>query len=250
VRTRVVTIESGPPCSRTFGAGDAVVVVDVIRATTTAITGVALGRRVFPAPSLAAARAVAAELCDPLLVGEHDGARATGCTLTNSPAQLAQRSDRRRPMVLISSSGTPLLHEVRHAGAVFLACLRNARATARALAARHDRITLIGAATHGAFREEDQLCCARIAESLLTAGFTVGDEQTRAVVDRWSGAPPEALLTSASVAYLRATDQLADLEFILRHVDDLSTAFALARGEVVVLPTVAPHTQLAVRGGH
>jgi len=54
-------------------AGDVIVVVDVVRATTTAVTAVAQGRRCFTAPSVAAARRRAARLEQPLLAGEIGG---------------------------------------------------------------------------------------------------------------------------------------------------------------------------------
>jgi 2-phosphosulfolactate phosphatase len=244
-----VTIGLGPPCRRSFGADDAVIVVDVIRSTTTAITAVALGRRCFPAPSVAAARAVGLGLVHPLFAGELDGERAPGFDLNNSPAEVARLHDPARPLVLVSSSGTPLLDEVRNAGAVYLACLRNQRAVAHYVAGRHARIAIFGAATRGEFREEDQQCCARIAELLVNAGFAVEDRQTAACLERWSGAPPDAFLGSRSVAYLRASGQLADLEFILRHVDDLPSAFALRQGEVVALSPGAARAVHAVRGG-
>src|SRR5205085_231772 len=85
---------------------DAIVAVDVIRATTTAVTAVALGRICFPVPSLEAAVRIEAKLERPLLVGELGGNMPHGFDLTNSPAALAKRTDVSRPMILLSSSGT------------------------------------------------------------------------------------------------------------------------------------------------
>jgi 2-phosphosulfolactate phosphatase len=237
---RRVAVGAGPPCARRFGRDDAVIVVDVIRATTTAITAVALGRRCLPAPSLAAARALARALAGPrggarqppLLVGELEGAPPVGFDLTNSPAAIAGRTDVERPMVLLSSSGTRLMHAVAGAGAIYPACLRNQRAVAEHVLRRHRRVTVLGAASRGEFREEDRLCCARIAAHLVRAGFAVDGASTDALLARWADAPTEALLGSQSVTYLRRTGQLADLEFILGHVDDLDAPFELAAGEI------------------
>src|SRR5262245_49992198 len=68
-----------------YGEGYAIVAVDVIRATTTAVTGVALGRRCFPVPSLEAAVPLAARLDNPLLVGELGGNMPHGFHMNNSP---------------------------------------------------------------------------------------------------------------------------------------------------------------------
>jgi 2-phosphosulfolactate phosphatase len=236
---RRVLIDAGPPCARRFDRDDAVVVVDVIRAMTTAVTAVAMGGRCLPVASLDAAHERARALCRPLLVGELGGDCPGGFDLSNSPAELARRTDlEERPVVLLSSSGTPLLQAVEGAGAVYPACLRNRRAVAEHLAARHARVAVMGAATRGQFRQEDQLCCAFIAGWLADAGFAVDDERTAELIARWSGAPPEAFLGSQSVSYLRQTGQLADLDFILRHVDDLDAVFCLRAGEIVRAETV------------
>ena len=52
-------------------------------------------------------------------------------------------------------------------------------------------------------------------------------------VERWRDATPDAILESASVEYLRRSDQLDDLTFILEHVDDLDTVYAIDGREVV-----------------
>jgi len=216
--------------------GYAVVAVDVIRATTTAATAVAAGRRCFPVPSLEVAVPLAARLDDPLLVGELGGNMPYGFHVQNSPAQLADRADLSRPMILLSTSGTGLIYKARGAEAVYAACLRNYSAQAERLASRHDRIALVGAGTRNEFREEDQLCCAWIAERLISAGFDPGDERTHALVERWSGAPVDAITASKSAHYLGETGQLRDLDYILAHVDDLNTVFALEGEELVMVP--------------
>jgi len=211
----------------------AIVAVDVIRATTTAVTAVSMGRACFPVPSLEAATSCAAGLENPLLVGELGGNMPYGFDMTNSPAELAARTDTFRPMVLLSSSGTRLMCAANGAPAVYAACLRNYVATARHLAAYHSKIALLGAGTRGEFREEDQMCCAWIAQELIEAGYIPEDATTISIVERWGEAPPSACMTSKSVDYLRRTGQLKDLEFILKHVSDLDSAFMLEDGQIV-----------------
>ena len=216
-----------------YTRGYAIVAVDVIRATTTAITAAALGRRCFPAPTVAAARQRAAQLERALLVGEVGGDKPAGFDMTNSPAALARRTDVERPMVLVSSSGTVLLHHAQACGPVYLACFRNARSLAPRLAGRYTRIAVLGAASRGEFREEDQMCCAQIAAQLVETGYEPEDGATHDLIRRWSDAPPDAWLESNSVAYLRRCGELSDLAFIRQHRHDLPTAFRLQSGEVV-----------------
>lgn len=231
-----VVIDCFPDSVRRYREGYAVVAIDVIRATTTAVTGVSLGRRCFPVPSIEHALPVAARLNQPLLVGELGGNMPFGFDMTNSPAELATRTDQARPMILLSSSGTQLIANAAECDAVYIASLRNTTALVDHLAERHRRVAVIGAGTRGEFREEDQYCCALVAQGLMDRGFAAEDQQTRDVTDRWRGKPADAWIESKSVDYLRKSGQLRDLDFILAHIDDLQAAFMLKHGEVVLMP--------------
>jgi 2-phosphosulfolactate phosphatase len=231
-----VVIDFLPEALAQYREGYAIVAIDVIRATTTAVTAAATGRRCFPEPTIEGALARAATLERPLLVGELGGNMPFGFDLTNSPAQLLERSDVERPMILLSSSGTQLIGDARDAGLpTYLACFRNFAAVAAHLAPRHRHVAVIGAGTRGEFREEDQMCCAWVAEGLLAAGFRAEDARTQEIVDRWRGQPAEACRVSKSVDYLRRSEQLRDLDFILAHVNDLRAACLLKHGEAVLV---------------
>jgi 2-phosphosulfolactate phosphatase len=228
-----VVIDCFPESVPAYRDDHAIVAIDVIRATTTATTAVALGLRCYVAGTLEELVPLAARLDNPLLVGEVGGNMPYGFDLTNSPAALTQLADRSRPMILLSTSGTRLVCESRGARGVYVACLRNYRAVARHLADVGDRVAVIGAGARGEFREEDQLCCGWIAELLLEAGFDAADEQTERVVTRWRGADLAKLRTGNSAKYLVDTGQLADLDFVLAHVDDLDVVVELQGDEIV-----------------
>ena len=221
-----------------YRKGYAVVVIDVVRATTTAITAVALGRRCLPVASLDSAYSLAGRLADPLLVGEVNGIMPDGFDINNSPVALMKRTDLHRPAVLLSSSGTKLLQTAASCEAVFLACLRNFTSLANYLAHNFADVAVIGAGTRGEFREEDQMCCAWIAERLFDFDYRAGNEATAAIVDHWRGCRPDAWTHGNSAAYLRRSRQLDDLEFILGHIDDLHAVFSLRDGEVMCEPFV------------
>jgi 2-phosphosulfolactate phosphatase len=230
--TRTVAIGCYQERLNGFEGYDVTVVVDVIRATTTAVTAVAAGRRCFPVTSLGAAMEVAERLHNPLFVGELGGNMPFGFDVTNSPAQIATRTDLARPMILLSTSGTRLMCAAH--GSVYLACLRNYSALVRHLAGVPTNVAVIGAGTRGEFREEDALCCAWVAAGLLDSGFGAADDRTVEIVETWADRPVDSIVESDSSAYLRATDQLHDLDFILTHVDDLDSVFARRNGEIVL----------------
>jgi 2-phosphosulfolactate phosphatase len=159
--------------------------------------------------------------------------------MENSPAQLANRSDTHRPLVLVSSSGTKVIHEAAGCEAVYLGCFRNHSVLAGYLTQRHPRVAVIGAGSKGEFREEDQICCAWIAAGLMSRGHLPGSPQTGEIVSRWRDAPPSACLCSRSVDFLRRTSQLRDLDFILTHIDDLRDVFEVRDGEVKMVRSAA-----------
>jgi 2-phosphosulfolactate phosphatase len=223
VKRKTVSIRCFANGSYKYEAGRALVAVDVIRATTTAVTAVSMGRQCHVVPTLQAAFDTASRLSNALLTGEVGGEMPHGFELTNSPAQLAARSDVSRPVVLLSSTGTRLMCGIMQSDSAYLACFRNYSATIVHLANEHDAATLIGAGTNGDFREEDQMCCAWIAEGLIQSGFDPEDDTTLRMIERWHGAPRDAFRISQSVAYLRRSGQLRDLEFILSHFDDVDT---------------------------
>lgn len=231
---RTVAIDFLPESVNRYRRGWAIVVVDVIRATTTAITAVAAGRRCFPVPSKEAALAFAQNLNNPLLGGESGGERLAGFEVDNSPAQLAARTDIHRPLVLVSSSGTKVIHEATGCEAVYLACFRNFSAVAAYLKDHCPRVAVIGAGTKGEFREEDQMCCSWIAGRLIQNEFAPENPETLSIIDRWRGAPPRACLCSHSADFLIRTGRLDDLNYILGHIDDLSAIFSVSNGEVTM----------------
>lgn len=224
------------PDFRGVGRDSVVVGVDVIRATTTAVTAVATGRACFPVPSLEAARPLAASLNNPLLAGELGGEKPSCFELQNSPSELDRAPAPDRPLILLSTSGTKMLCEAAMRHRTYAACLRNTTAQADHLASHHDHVMLLAGESRGEFREEDRLCCARIAKRLVAAGYDVRDRFSEEVLETWGDADDNAFLAGRSARYLADTGQTHDLAFIREHIDDLDAVFELRDGQIVASP--------------
>src|SRR5215471_6514517 len=171
MKSKTVSICCFTSGMQVYAVDAALVAVDVIRSSTTATTAVSTGRKCHLAPTLFAALETASRLPKALLAGELGGDMPAGFDLTNSPAELAGHPDISRPLVLLSSTGTRLMYEIRHRASAYLACFRNYGATIAHLGQNHNAVILVGAGTRGEFREEDQMCCAWIAEGLIESGF-------------------------------------------------------------------------------
>ena len=239
-------IDCFPEAAERYAPDVAIVAIDVIRATTTAVTAVYTGRRCYPVPTIDSAFALARRLHHPLLAGEIGGMKPEGFDINNSPAEIAVRTDTERPLVLLSSSGTRLMHSARRANEVYAACFRNFRAVASHLSLNHLSVALIGAGSQGEFREEDMMCCAWIAGILMRRGYVASDSRTLEIVDAWGKTSADACLVSNSVRYLMRTDQRSDLDFILTHCDDVPLPAVVEDGEVLPYP-VSEEMELVAR---
>ncbi|HET9083397.1 MAG TPA: 2-phosphosulfolactate phosphatase [Candidatus Limnocylindrales bacterium] len=214
--------------------GRTIVAIDVIRATTFAITAIATGRRCIVARDVDDALEIRDRMGDVLLAGEVAGEQPVGFEMNNSPADLVDRQDLHRPVVMVSSSGARLMLEAgRATRRVYVACLRNVTAVVRRLLEQDTDVALIGAGSRGEFREEDQICCAWIADRLMVAGFSPGNSQTLEITERWRGSTASDIAMSNSATYLRRSGQLRDLDFIGAHVDDLGLVPSIAGNEVL-----------------
>ncbi len=211
----------------------AVVVIDVIRSITVAATAIESGRKCFFAPSIEAAFLLAKQFESPLLVGEMGGSMPYGFDMNNSPVEIENRKDILRPAIMVSSSGIPLLYSLKDCNSVYVACLRNYGATVKHLAGLHRHVIVLGAPTRGEFREEDQLCCAWIANGLMKTGFVSENNKTSSIVNLWRDKPVTVCGEGKSAEYLRRSGQSKDLDFILRHVNDLNSVLSIKKDEIV-----------------
>jgi 2-phosphosulfolactate phosphatase len=194
------------------------------------------GTGIYPVDSIEAAVRLADDLERPILSGELGGVQPYGFHLQNSPSQIADLERSSRPIILLSTSGTRLIAEAARYGRTYLCCLRNAAAQAAHLARLGTDVMVFGAATRGEFREEDQLCAARVARDLLRHGYGVASASTGEVIERFGDAPDDVILGGRSATYLRETGQERDLAFVLEHVDDLDAVFVIDEGVVRALP--------------
>lgn len=163
---------------------ETLVVMDVLRATTTLLTALESGAEaVVPAESVEEAYRLAGEIAAAggraLLAGERHTLRIEGFDLGNSPLECTPETVRGRTLVMTTTNGTRAFRLARqHARAspILSACLRNVAAVAERCAARGADVVLVCAGTDGRLSVEDALCAGLIAERLAAGeGVTLGD---------------------------------------------------------------------------
>jgi 2-phosphosulfolactate phosphatase len=156
-------------------AGKTVVVIDVLRATTTIIHALAAGaREVVPCLEVDEARQVAARLGgEAVLGGERGGVAIAGFDLGNSPAEYTRERVGGKTVVLTTTNGTRAMQRCKLAGRLLLGAFANFSAVCRELAAS-DQVALVCAGTDGHVTREDTLLAGAIVDDLLRSRAICG----------------------------------------------------------------------------
>ncbi len=113
-----------------------VVVIDVLRASTTITYAMLAGaREVIPVASVAQAMKIVGNLhsTSTILCGERGGKRVEGFKLGNSPAEYTEEAVAGKALILSTTNGAVALTKAKHARVCFVSSFVNASATVSAL---------------------------------------------------------------------------------------------------------------------
>ncbi|WP_117237305.1 2-phosphosulfolactate phosphatase [Thermus sediminis] len=195
---------------------DVVLVVDVIRATTTAVALLETGAEaLYLTAGLEAARAF--KDADVLLSGEVGGLKPPGFDLGNSPREALGAPVGGRIVVMSTTNGTKAVHTAaRTAKHVLLASLYNAHAAARlARELATEEVAILCAGKEGRVGLDDLYAAGVLAEYLGLMGEVEPEDGARIAlaVKRAYGDPLEALSLSAAAQALRAVGLEGDVPF-------------------------------------
>ncbi len=153
-------------------AGTTVLVIDVLRASTTIVTALVHGcRALIPVADPLEARQRARALVgrEPLLAGERRGEPIPGFDLGNSPVEVAGAGLEGRTVLLTTSNGTRALLAARGAAAIGVAALINRSAAARWVGEQGRPVVLVCAGERGGVSLEDQVCAGLLVERLVSS---------------------------------------------------------------------------------
>jgi 2-phosphosulfolactate phosphatase len=150
--------------------GDAtVVVIDVVRATTTIIEALANGARaIYPTDSTEEAVRLASSMGreNTLLCGERKGHKVEGFDLGNSPCEFTEETVQDKKLVMSTGDGTRALN-VGQEGRRLLPCaFTNLGAVAKAVAG-DERLVIICAGQDDRFSLDDALCAGHLIRRLV-----------------------------------------------------------------------------------
>ncbi|WP_337844041.1 2-phosphosulfolactate phosphatase [Thermus sp.] len=208
------------------------IVVDVIRATTTAAAYLEAGAEALVlAPSMEAARALRRP--GEVLAGEVGGLRPEGFDLGNSPREVA--GVRGRTVVMATTNGTRAAHAAWGARAVLLGTLQNASSVAQKASELGDEVVLVAAGKEGRMALDDLYAAGVIGARLCALGFRPEGEMAHLALFLAQSPPLEVLGVSEAALALERVGLGADVPFCAQ-VDRHSTVplFQGFRGEGMV----------------
>jgi len=148
-----------------------VLVVDVLRASTTMITALGNGCAGIlpmgdPAEALARARATGATA---LVAGERSGRTIAGFDLGNSPLEVTAERVGGRTLIFTTSNGTRALLAARPARAIGVAAFVNLSAAVAWALGEGRAVTVLCAGERGGVSLEDHVCAGLLVDGVLRA---------------------------------------------------------------------------------
>lgn len=205
-------------------AGKPVLVIDILRATTTMVTALANGARaILPAETADEAMRMAQNLKsdDLLLAGERNLARIDGFTLGNSPLEMTAEVVAGKQLIMTTTNGSVALAAVGLGNPVLIAAALNFTAVAQAANEAFedaDEIVIVCAGREGMFALEDAYAAGRFVQSLiagrgrnavaLSDGAIAARELVRRYGDKWR----RAISASAAARTLKLAKLKADVD--------------------------------------
>lgn len=197
-------------------SGVTCVVFDVLRATSSMITGLAHGAaEIHPVCTIEEALALRERLPDAILGGERYGDRIDGFDLGNSPLEYGE-AVRGRRIITTTTNGTVALRACEHAARVLVGALLNIDALASELRSKSpEKVLMVCAGTFETFALEDAYAAGVLIGELDLATQTDAALTVRSMAASYPDALA-ALKVARNGQALAASGRSTDVEWCAR----------------------------------
>lgn len=137
--------------------GKAVVIIDVLRATSVMVTALSRGcKRIVPVREVEEAIILARRDREgTLLGGERDGIKLEGFHFSNSPLDYTKEAVEEKTLVMTTTNGTRAIKNSENADEILIGAMINGRAVAEKLVELNKDIVIVNAGTYGQFSMDD-----------------------------------------------------------------------------------------------
>lgn len=153
---RIQTVSSVAEINPVLFNGQSVIVIDVLRASSTIVTALDSGfASVFPVVTANEAYALRSE--DTVLAGEWHCEKINGFDYNNSPTVISKKQHAGKQLVLTTTNGTKAVEKAMNAERLLIGCFLNATACVKKAIDQNVDITIYCAGTRNEFALEDGL---------------------------------------------------------------------------------------------
>lgn len=197
--------------------GRIVVVVDILRATSSMVTGFAHGiEKIIPVSKLEECREYGRQ--GHLMAAERDGKKAEGFDFGNSPFSYMAGELRGRTLAMTTTNGTHAIQLSKEADQVVVGAFLNLSSVAAYLQEQQKDVLVVCAGWKGKFNLEDTLFAGALAHK-LQATFTPENDATLAAWHLYETAKNDVegfLSQSSHVQRLQHLDIFKDITYCLQ----------------------------------
>lgn len=206
-----------------------IVVVDVLRATSTIIVALSQGaREAIPCVEIEDAEGLR-ETIHAILVGERKGEIIPGFDFTNSPHDLSKVKLTNQVIAITTSTGTKLINESQRSPNVLIGSTLNAQAIARKMFELSGNWAVLGAGTRGEFRPEDQVGCALIAKYYSKLVKCTINVYTKNIIKTFTKNVETHIRMSPSAQKLTEIEKGEDVDFVVNKLNTYSIVPSLQK---------------------
>lgn len=143
--------------------GKTVIVIDVLRSTSTIVTAFYRGcKEILPVETVGQALSLMNQ--DYLLIGERYGKRLTDFDFSNSPYEIQHADVLNKKLIITTTNGTHAILKANRANHVLIGCFLNAMSVVKKALHFDQDITLLCAGTRDEFSLEDGLCAGYMVQ--------------------------------------------------------------------------------------
>ena len=199
-------------------SGRVVVVVDILRATSSMVTGLAHGiEKIIPVSTLAECQALAKQ--GYLTAAERDGKKADGFDLGNSPFSYMEAFVKGKTLAMTTTNGTHAIRLSAAADKVVVGAFLNLSRVAAYLTAQQKDVLVVCAGWKGKFNLEDTLFAGALAHQLQET-FAFENDATLASAHLYAVAQNDLLQFLSKASHVQRLQNLhitKDIAFCLQH---------------------------------
>jgi len=199
---------------------DVIIVIDVLRCTSTIITALANGAKgVIPVKTIKEAREIHRQDPHTVLAGERRGIKPQGFYFGNSPLEFHPTKVARKKIILTTTNGTQALTKTKGASFVFVGAFLNLNAVTEVALKISKRenlgLSLVLSGKRGGFSLEDYLCAGAMLERFTLHQIDTSDAAFASLLTfkQVYGSLTDIIFQGSHAKYLKSIGLEEDVRF-------------------------------------